>query len=123
MESIPLPGPAPVPQGPCRRYSPGHHVHWIQARKCCEEPGELHEVLLSAEDVDDDGWVTLYEVGDRLGHSFRAWHHRPDQLRVKLHAHRGLARWQPRWKLLWLSVPDSPAHTLMYLAPEGPSRC
>lgn len=120
---VPGPGPVPVPPGSCQSYAPGHHVHWLQARRCHEEPGELHEVLLTADDVHDDGWVTLYETGGRLGHSFRAWHHRPGQLRAKLRTHRGPARWQPSWNLLWLPAAQSPASTLMYLAPDGPSHC
>ncbi|MEU8887857.1 hypothetical protein [Streptomyces sp. NPDC048442] len=116
-------GPGTVPPGSCHRYAPGHHVHWDQARQCHEDPGELHEVLVSADDVQDDGWVTLHEAGDRFGHSFRAWHHRAGQLRAKLRGHRGPALWQPRWNLLWFPAPESPANTLLYLAPDGPSNC
>ncbi|MFE0174590.1 hypothetical protein ACFWZ2_19915 [Streptomyces sp. NPDC059002] len=105
--------------GTCDTYTPGHQVHWIQARNSAAHPGTLVDVLLSSHDVSDDGLITLHVLGPTRGVPAALWTHDPERLRGLLRAHRGLAQWQPRWNLLRLRR-DIVGSTLVCVAPHAP---
>lgn len=86
----------------CDRYAAGHQVHWIHAKKCRQEPGQAVEILLTAGDVRDDGWVELRAAFDYAGSLPRVWTHAPDGLREALAGHRGRVYWLDRWHALKL---------------------
>ncbi|MCX5144251.1 MULTISPECIES: hypothetical protein [unclassified Streptomyces] len=86
----------------CSRYAAGHRVHWIHAKKCRQEPGQAVEILLTAGDVRDDGWVELRPAFDYANDLPAVWTHAPGALRETLAAHRGRVYWLPRWHALKL---------------------
>lgn len=86
----------------CERYAAGHQVHWIHAKKCRQEPGQAVEILLTAGDVRDDGWVELRAAFDYAGGLPEVWTHAPDLLREALAGHRGRVYWLSRWHALKL---------------------
>ncbi|WP_326740117.1 hypothetical protein [Streptomyces sp. NBC_01022] len=86
----------------CSRYAAGHRVHWIHAKKCRQEPGQAVEVLLTAGDVGDDGWVELRPAFDYAGDLPAVWTHAPGALRESLADHRGRVYWLARWHALKL---------------------
>ncbi|MGW2227179.1 hypothetical protein [Streptomyces formicae] len=102
----------------CDARTPGHQVHWIQARDSAKDPGPLVDVLLSSHDVRDDGRIALHVLGPTRGVPATLWTHDPGRLRGLLREHRGLAQWQPRWNLLRLRR-GTVATTLVCVAPDG----
>src|ERR1700738_4629600 len=104
---------SPHTEKTCLSYRPGHHVHWIHARKSWTESGPTCGVALGANSIDDDGWVTftIRTDGDRV--AVRGWTHDPQRLRSLGRA----GTWQPRWNLLRFGS------TPIYLATDEPSPC
>ncbi|HEY9331524.1 MAG TPA: hypothetical protein VIS09_25330 [Streptomyces sp.] len=90
----------------CSRYAAGHRVHWIHAKKCRQEPGQAVEILLTAGDVRDDGWVGLRAAFDYAGDLPAVWTHAPGALRETLAGHRGRVYWLARWHALKLEYGD-----------------
>ncbi|MFF1919718.1 hypothetical protein ACFVW8_03970 [Streptomyces sp. NPDC058221] len=107
----------------CDRYAAGHQVHWIHAKKCRQEPGQAVEILLTAGDVSDGGWVELRAAFDYAGDLPPVWTHAPDVLREALSGHRGRVYWLPRWHALKLVVGDSRVAGLVNVAFEGGELC
>jgi hypothetical protein len=71
-------GDAPIERvRPCGSYTPGHDVHYIQARKSGEAGAGQAAHIVS---VDDDGTITFAD-GTTL------WNHDPDRLRGLLERH------------------------------------
>lgn len=95
-----------VQSGGCSRYAAGHRVHWIHAKKCHQEPGQAVEILLTAGDVRDDGWVELRAAFDYAGDLPAVWTHAPGTLRETLAGHRGRVYWLARWHALKLVYGD-----------------
>lgn len=86
----------------CSRYAAGHRVHWIHAKKCRQEPGQAVEILLTSDDVRDDGWVGLRPAFDYASDLPAVWTHTPEALRETLAGHRGRVYWLSRWHALKL---------------------
>ncbi|MFD0024596.1 hypothetical protein [Streptomyces sp. NPDC058382] len=107
----------------CDRYAPGHRMHWIHAKKCSQEQGQAVEILLTAGDVGDDGWVGLRAAFDYAGVLPTVWTHTPDALRETLAAHRGRVYWLPRWHALKLVDGDSRVAGLVNVALDGGELC
>lgn len=107
----------------CDRYAAGHQVHWIHAKKCRQEPGQAVEILLSASDVRDDGWVELRAAFDYAGGLPAVWTHSPDVLRESLARHRGRVYWLSRWHALKLVDGDGPVAGIVNVAFEGGKLC
>ena len=78
----------------CKSYRPGHHVHWIQAKKAVEEEQPVIGVAVV---VHDDGRVDI--DGDDL--NLTLWNHDPDRLRSVLD-YWDRAVWKPRYHVLSL---------------------
>ncbi|MEV7399803.1 hypothetical protein AB0N93_05195 [Streptomyces sp. NPDC091267] len=107
----------------CARYAAGHHVHWIHAKKCRQEPGQAVEILLTAGDVREDGWVELRPAFDYAGGLPAVWTHAPDVLRETLAGHRGRVYWLSRWHALKLVDGDARVAGLVNVAFEGGELC
>jgi hypothetical protein len=74
----------PIDHQACGLYTPGHQVHWIQAKLAWEgDPSEYLEGALL--EVDDDGWITLQVDGKAL----RFWNHDPARARECFEASEG----------------------------------
>lgn len=78
----------------CRRYGPGHTVHWIQAFKSLEPDQPRLAVKVVA--VQDDGRLEL-EGDDGL--RLTRWTHDPMRLRNVL-GRGGQVQWRPRFYVL-----------------------
>ena len=97
----------------CRSYRPGHHVHWIQAKKSWE-PGQPEiEVTIV---VHDDGRVDLHAEG--LDESM--WNHDPARLR-RAWASYGRAVWKPQFHVL--NVPGPFGFAFNLAAAHDSSTC
>ncbi|WP_406457091.1 hypothetical protein OG782_32390 [Streptomyces sp. NBC_00876] len=107
----------------CARYAAGHHVHWIHAKKCRQEPGQAVEILLTAGDVRDDGWVELRPAFDYAGHLPEVWTHAPDVLRTRLAGHRGRVYWLELWHALKLVDAGGKVEGLVNVGFEGGVLC
>lgn len=107
----------------CARYAPGHHVHWIHAKKCVQEPGQAVELLLTASDVRDDGWLVLRAAFEHPGGLPEVWMHAPADLRELLTDHRGRVYWLPRWHALRFVGPGGEATGLVNVGTEGGPLC
>lgn len=79
----------------CSLYSPGHHPHWIQARKGREDR-ENPPVLARFIDATPVGLI-LIEVEDR---ELRIWNHDPVRLAEAAAFSKGIVTYQARWRLL-----------------------
>ncbi|MEU1126739.1 hypothetical protein ABZ371_24980 [Streptomyces sp. NPDC005899] len=107
----------------CTRYAPGHHVHWIHAKKCVQEPGQAVELLLTSGDVHDDGRLALRAAFDHSGELPEVWTHAPTGLRELLAGHRGRVFWLPRWHALRFVGLDGRATGLVNVATERGPLC
>ncbi|WNI21229.1 hypothetical protein [Streptomyces sp. ITFR-16] len=107
----------------CARYAAGHQVHWIHAKKCRQEPGRAVEILLTAEDVRDDGWVELRPAFDYAGDLPGVWTHAPAALRTTLAGHRGRVYWLERWHALRLVDGEGRVEGLVNVGFEGGELC
>ncbi|MFD9540083.1 hypothetical protein [Streptomyces sp. NPDC060022] len=107
----------------CARYAPGHHVHWIHAKKCVQEPGQAVELLLTAGDVRDDGWLVLRAAFEHPGGLPEVWMHAPADLRELLTDHRGRVYWLPRWHALRFVGLGGEATGLVNVGTEGGPLC
>ncbi|WP_329612919.1 hypothetical protein OG244_06015 [Streptomyces brevispora] len=107
----------------CARYAAGHQVHWIHAKKCRQEPGHAVEILLTAGDVRDDGWVELRAAFDYAGDLPGVWTHAPDVLRETLAGHRGRVYWLSRWHALRLVDGEGRVAVLVNVALDGGQLC
>jgi hypothetical protein len=99
----------------CGLYTPGHHVHFIQAKKAWEgdQANYRNGRLVS---VDDGGWITV-EVGADI---LRFWNHDPKRAKLCFAAsagHVGL----PGWGLL--HAPDKGDRYCICVSTEGPTPC
>jgi len=52
----------------CKKYKPGHQVHWIQARRSAEGPAGEPKVI---EAVDDDGTIRFTDGTTKWNHDAR----------------------------------------------------
>ncbi|MFF1911574.1 hypothetical protein ACFVYE_07985 [Streptomyces sp. NPDC058239] len=107
----------------CPSHGPGHHVHWIHAKKCHQEPGRAVELLLTSGDVGADGWIGLRPTFDLAEDLPKVWTHAPGLLRELLAAHRGRVFWLPRWHALKLVDSGGRATALVNAGFEGGPLC
>ena len=107
----------------CTSYAAGHHVHWIHAKKCVQEPGQAVELLLTSGDVGDDGRLTLRAAFEYGGDLPEVWMHAPRDMRALLAAHRGHVHWLPRWHALRFVDLDGRATALVNVAYEKVPLC
>ena len=72
MSRTPTKAVRPVDYASCALYTPGHQVHFIQARLAWEaDPANYRNATLVS--VEDDGWITVQLDGEAL----RFWTHDP----------------------------------------------
>ncbi|MFZ2177437.1 MAG: hypothetical protein WAW17_26100 [Rhodococcus sp. (in: high G+C Gram-positive bacteria)] len=99
----------------CKLYTPGHQVHWIQARKSWARDTF---VLPVRSFVGNDGVVITEFDGSRLEHR----NHEPARLAAALDTSVGYAEWRPQWHVL--AVPNERGYYLFCLAaPDQWSDC
>ncbi|MFJ8398523.1 hypothetical protein [Streptomyces sp. NPDC094144] len=118
-----LPEHGSVRSEDCARYAAGHQVHWIHAKKCRQEPGQAVEILLTADDVRDDGWIGLRAAFDYADTLPPVWTHAPDGLREVLAGHRGRVYWLSRWHALKLVTGADRLAGLVNVAFEAGELC
>ncbi|MET9920780.1 hypothetical protein ACFV1C_03850 [Streptomyces sp. NPDC059605] len=112
-----------IPDDGCSGHGPGHHVHWIHAKKCHQEPGQAVELLLTSGDVAADGWIGLRPAFDHSGELPKVWTHAPVTLTELLAGHRGRVFWLPRWHALKLVDSAGRATALVNVGFEGGPLC
>ncbi|MFE2088479.1 hypothetical protein [Streptomyces sp. NPDC059460] len=115
--------PHPFRTDGCSRYSPGHHLHWIHAKKCSQEPGQAVELLLTSDDVRDDGWVGLRPAFDYAEDLPDVWMHAPHALQELLAEHRGRVFWLPQWHALRIEHQGDAAVGLVNVGLESGALC
>ena len=76
----------------CDRYTPGHTVHWIHAKKASQEPGEHEEGTVVAV-----GALITIRVGDELR---RYFNHQPERFADAIEIYGHAVRVDERWHLL-----------------------
>ena len=54
----------------CQAYHPGHHTHWIHARRLGETPWGWRDAVVSGV---DGGWISVTYV--ESGRQLELWHH------------------------------------------------
>jgi hypothetical protein len=69
----------------CALYTPGHQVHFIQAKLSWEGDPLKHRsgTLVS---IENDGWITVEVAGEQV----RVWNHEPARARRRIEAAGGL---------------------------------
>lgn len=107
----------------CASYAAGHHVHWIHAKKCGQQPGQAVELLLTSGDVRDDGRLTLRAAFEHAEELPEVWMHAPHDLRELLAGHRGRVYWLSRWHALRFVGLDGRATGLVNVAYESGPLC
>jgi hypothetical protein len=83
------------PPKPCGLYLPGHHVHFIQARRAWEDTEHPPETANLIELRDDGGLVV--HVGTEVRH---LWNHQPERVGDAVGVGDRTIFHQPRWGLL-----------------------
>lgn len=69
----------------CALYTPGHQVHFIQAKLSWEgDPLKYRSGTLVS--VEEDGWITVEVDGEQV----RVWNHEPARARHRIEASGGL---------------------------------
>ena len=103
----------------CGSYSPGHQMHWIQAKKSWEDGQPTIDVSVV---VHNDGRIDL--EGDEL--QVTMWNHDPERLRDVVEC-RGCGRavWKPRFHVLAVPGPSGCLLSLGILGRTNtvPCRC
>ena len=107
----------------CAQYAPGHHVHWIHAKKCEQEPGQAVELLLTSGDVGDDGRLVLRAAFAHAAELPEVWMHAPGELRELLAGHQGRVYWLSRWHALRFVGLDGRATALVNVGYESGPLC
>lgn len=83
----------------CGSYWPGHHVHWIQAKKVFYEPGALEPATVVGLETDT---VVIVEVGGELR---RYFNHTAPGIEHIAERYDRRAVLVPRWRVLVIPGP------------------
>jgi len=100
----------------CALYTPGHHVHLIQAKlaRDGDPAGYRHGTVML---VQDDGWITVNTDGEDI----RLWNHDPERVRSCARESGGQVG-LPGWNLLHAPHGDG-RRACICVSDHGPTPC